>query len=344
MSEDRIRAHFHSQADACERLGSPFTAKLCRILGRDLDASTTTGAKVLGWPGDPASDALALRLAGGLHALTLRGDVELSMAYPPNDIPAGNFAKAIFDGLRRHDVFLAAFIEQPPQTNEVARSAMLLPGFLAVARETLRPLQLCEIGSSAGLNLNFDRFHYSYGDAAWGDRPSPVQLAPDIHGVRPPLEGKLDITGRAGCDISPIDLSDETQCLRLRSYIWPDQPLRKARIEAAIDIASAGKMQIETVDAAEFVRRQIAKREQGATFVLFHSIMWQYMPEATSAAILAMMDDVGNSADAPVAHLRMEPLGGPGTFATLLLTLWPGGKTRQLARCDFHGRWIEWIG
>jgi len=44
----------------------------------------------------------------------------------------------------------------------------------------------------------------------------------------------------------------------------------------------------------------------------------------------------------------MEPLSGSDAFATLSLTQWPGiqvpsGETRHLARCDYHGRWIEWI-
>ncbi|TJW42734.1 MAG: DUF2332 family protein, partial [Mesorhizobium sp.] len=39
-----------------------------------------------------------------------------------------------------------------------------------------------------------------------------------------------------------------------------------------------------------------------------------------------------------------EPLAINDPFATLSLTRWPGGATRHLARCDYHGRWIEWIG
>jgi hypothetical protein len=38
----------------------------------------------------------------------------------------------------------------------------------------------------------------------------------------------------------------------------------------------------------------------------------------------------------------MEPLG-EAPHATLSRTLWPGGETRRLAKCDYHGRWIEWL-
>ena len=62
---------------------SPFTARLCEILGENLDSSDAVGATVLGWEGDPDADALALRLVGGLHALVLSAKTpHLVAAYP----------------------------------------------------------------------------------------------------------------------------------------------------------------------------------------------------------------------------------------------------------------------
>jgi hypothetical protein len=40
----------------------------------------------------------------------------------------------------------------------------------------------------------------------------------------------------------------------------------------------------------------------------------------------------------------MEPGDPANNWAVLSLTLWPGGETRRLAHCDYHGRWIEWVG
>ncbi|MEO3997033.1 DUF2332 family protein [Mesorhizobium sp. CAU 1732] len=340
-----IAAHFEHQAVACAKLGSPFTARLCRLLVGIVENTTQTGRRISEWPGNPRADALALRICGGLHRLVIeKADAALVAAYPPRNSDDATLSTAVADAFRRHDAVLFAGLDSAPQTNEIARSAMLLPGFLAIARETGLPLALCEIGSSGGLNLLFNRFFYRYGDASWGDAASPVKITSELRSSTLPLAGGLDIVSRHGCDIAPVDVAQRDGQLRLRSYIWPDQPARLERLDGAIALAGQNPYRLEKADAADFVKAQIANRPKASAFVLFHSIMWQYMPAETKASILATLDEAGSSAtrDAPIARLRMEPRDPKGGWATLSLTTWPGGETRRLAKCDFHGRWIEW--
>ena len=103
-----VLSNFAQQAKSCDDLGSPFTARLCRLLPGMLDVKTATGRRVLDWPGDPLADALALRLCGGLHALVLaKADAELLAAYPPNDVDDEALGKALAGAIRRNDPFLA---------------------------------------------------------------------------------------------------------------------------------------------------------------------------------------------------------------------------------------------
>jgi hypothetical protein len=347
MDERDIRDHFLAQAKGCDGLGSPFTAKLCRALAKVLDANTRTGQAVLGWPGDARADGLSLRLCGALHALVLTGaDERLTQLYPPNQTSEDEIAAVLPEAIARSDERIVAGLAGAPQTNEIARSAMLLPGFLTVARETGLPLDLFEIGASAGLNLLFDSFHYRYGDAEWGDPASPVRLAPEVRGRAVPLTGDINVRHRSGCDIAPVDFADAAARLRLRSFIWADQGARLARLDAALSLAEKLPPLLVRADAAEFVEKALAARQQGGAFVLYHSIMWQYLPRATKDAITATLERAGRqaTADAPIARLRMEPRDPTKKWAVLSLTLWPGGETRRLAHCDYHGRWIEWIG
>lgn len=345
-SDERMRETFLAQARGCAELGSPFTSDLCIALAAALDRCSETGRKVLDWPGDPQADALALRLCGALHALVLDGaDRILAAAFPPRSaspLILGALLPAVF---RQHDERISAALDHPPQTNEVERAAMLLPGFLLLARETGLPLDLHEIGASAGLIGLFDRFAYRFGGATWGDAEGAVQLAPEMRGKAVRLDGELKLAARGASDKLPIHLLRPAERLRLRSFVWPDQTDRLRRLDAAIALAATVRLRApEKADAGQAVANWLEARREGAAAVLFHSIVWQYLPPETKHAVVAAMAAAGAQAsmEKPLAWLRMEPLSPKNPFAALSLTVWPGGATRHLADCDYHGRWIAW--
>jgi len=243
-----------------------------------------------------------------------------------------------------HAGFILARLDGPPQTNETQRSAALCPGYLTIAAETGLPLVCSEIGASAGLNLLWDRFAYAFGAAAWGDPGSPVRLAPDWSGPPPPLP-RVEVAERAGCDVAPLDPADPATERRLLSFVWADQPERLERTGAALALARAAGLRVAQADAGDWIAGRLAAPRPGRAHVIAHSIMWQYMPEATRARIAGLIADAGGRAtgDAPIAWLRLEPDGAaPGAAVTL--DLWPGGGSRRLGRADFHGRWVDWRG
>ncbi len=252
-----IAALFEQQAKACDEMGSPLTARVMRACIAALDETTATGRRVLGWRPEP-SDVVALRLAGALHSLALQGrDADLANVYPPNS--GGDVEEAVTAAVKRHDEWICAWLDSPPQTNETGRSAVLLPGFLEIARKTQLPLALNEIVSSAGLNLFFDQFRYRYGDRDWGDPTYPVTLAPQMRGAVPDLSSALTIASRAGSDIAPLDVRNKSDLLRLRSYIWADQSERLARLDAALSVTQRGNFTLEKADAADFCFSKISR-------------------------------------------------------------------------------------
>jgi hypothetical protein len=324
---DPVLDHFREQAAACRRLGSPFTADLCDLLGERLDDGCRFGARVVAWPSDARRDALALRACAALHALARSGRAgALAAVYPPRPAdPDGRWA-AIRAAVAAHDDFLHNYLDSPPQTNEVARSAVLLGGAFAILAATGLPLAWFEIGASMWLNLGFDRHRYDLGALSWG--PEDARVRCDWTGAPPGLDGAPPaVVERAGCDRNPLDPSDPADRERLLSYVWADQAERIGRIEAAIDAAAAGPVRVEAADAADWVERRIAAfPAAGRTFVLAHTVVWQYLPSATRGRVERAMAEAGGraTARAPVAWLRMEGDGDPGS-AALDLTLWPGG-------------------
>src|SRR5690606_28950049 len=142
MSAAVIEA-FHLQALGSEQLGSPFTARLCRLLAARLDHSTRFGHRILDWPGDPKQDALPLRACAALHALARSWkEPELNAAYPPAAFNEQRLWHHIVDVLQRHDQFLTHWLDAPPQTNEVNRSALVLGAALLVTARTRLPIAL----------------------------------------------------------------------------------------------------------------------------------------------------------------------------------------------------------
>jgi hypothetical protein len=344
MAASDVIAAFRAQAEACRGLGSPFTAALCDALAELLPSlGTPLAAAVLGWSGRPTPDALPLRLAGGLHHLALAaGDAAVAALYREQPTDPQRLAAALRPTLQRWDAALATWIEGPPQTNEVGRLALLLPGLLLLARRHRRPLALWELGASAGLNLQPDAYRYRYGEAAWGEAAAPVRLAPVLRGGTPDLSGDLVIAARRGCDRAPVDLASVAARRRLLAYVWADQHERLARCRAGIDLALANGIAVERADAADFVAAALAAPAPGVVTTIFHTIVWQYLPEATRERIAGLIEATGRArpGDAPLAWLRVEPTasGGP----RIELTCWPGGRHEQLGDADYHGRWIDW--
>ncbi len=337
---------FLGQAEASEKIGSPFIAALCRLLAQRLDHSTRFGHKILDWPGDPQEDALPLRACGALHALARSWkEPELLAAYPPAPFDERHMWYLIVDVLTRHDNFLAAWLDSPPQTNEVGRSAILLGAALHVSARTRLPIDLYEIGASGGLNLAFDSYRYHLSKLrVWGPADAPLTVPCEWRGAIPPLSAKVNVVSRQGCDRSPLDPANEDDAARLLAYIWPDQPHRLARTEAAIKRAAASGTKVERADAGDWVARQFNRPPQpGVCRMLFHTIVWQYMPPETRERIETTLAQVGALAteETPVARLAFEP-DSKGEGGGITLTTWPAGERQTLGRADFHGRWVEW--
>jgi hypothetical protein len=285
---------------------------------------------------DPAESALALRLMGAVNRLVLEGAApELADLYADD----GRDPHATWDAFAK---LIAGRVEQvrqlvtrPVQTNEVGRCAALLPGFLAVAGTTGLPLRLLELGSSAGLNLRWDRYSYEAAGFSWGSPESPLTIAFELDG-EPPSADAVTVAQRWGCDPSPLDPATEEGRLTLLTYVWPDQRRRVERTLAAIEAARATPVRVDRAGASEWIDERLAEASPGVATVVFHSIVMQYLSAEERGAVESRLREAGAraTAAAPLAWLRLEPAGG---VADLRLTVWPGGKEARLGAAGYHG-------
>jgi hypothetical protein len=341
---DVVRDAFRKQADACRLMHSPLTASVLDTLADSLNAGTRTGARALGWIGDPLGEVLTLRLAGGLHALARSLlDSALSELYARQD---GDFGAVIGRVLREWDEWLYPWLDNTPQTNEVGRSGALMPGLMVAAQILDMPIELLEIGASAGLNLNLDRFHYQLGGLEAGPPDAKVRLNPEWRGDAP-LGVWPQILSRIGVDQNPLDVGDDAVAQRLLAYCWPDQPERLARLEAAIELARAFPLKLDRGDAADWIEVQLSEPQiEGRARLVMHSVFWQYVPAPAQARIEAAILSAAKQASTarPLGWLSFEPNPGELGPMQLRLKLWPGGEDLHLATCHPHGTTINWLG
>lgn len=227
---------------------------------------------------EPGGAALPLRFAAALHRFVLTGQApELAAHYPTagGTAPPGQAWPAARRVVAENTEELRTLTGLPCQTNEVGRAVPLLIGLSEISRRTSRPVNLMELGASAGLNLLADRFRY--GDV-YGPGNSPCVLPSAGIAIDPALR----IASRAGCDPVPLDPTTDEGRLRLRASVWGDQPDRMQRLDGALTVAAKGRVPVEQASAAEWLGERLPAHADvnEAVPVVWHSIVRTYVDPA----------------------------------------------------------------
>jgi len=307
-------------ADDFERGGSKLYAALARSLADDPVVAGIVGQQQPLWEAP-------LRLFGGVHYLELSGVVQ----HPWPKL------RGVLEANRD---WLARFVaEHPVQTNEVQRSWGLLPGFLTVADD--RPLDLIELGPSAGLNLFWDRYRYRYGDRTWGAKDAPLELSGEAEGGPPPelLAVQVDVRRRTGIERRPVDVTTDHGARLLEAFVWADQANRLERA-AAIEIARADPPRLMEGDFVEVLPALLAERDLDALTVVFHSASLMYLREEDRARVESTLEREGQRGS--LALVSYEYVASEAMGFALDVQTWPGER-RQLARLHGHGSSMEWL-
>jgi hypothetical protein len=243
---------------------------------------------------------------------------------------------AIEDALVAHAEFLRRFTaEQQVQTNEVQRAWALLPGFLTVADG--RPLDLLELGPSAGLNLVWDRYSYRYSTGSWGT--GDVELTGDER-VPPPaslLAREVAVERRRGVDLNPVDATTEHGARLLQAFVWADQTERLERLGRAIEVLRADPPELIRGDYVESLPGLLADRRPGSQRVVFQTASTIYLVEDELVRLRSALEEASH-----VEPLVFLTSGNHDDGFALELERYPGGAVERLAVFDFHGAWLEW--
>lgn len=322
---------------------------LLERLAADAERGGPVAQILRGHEGDPGPSALALRFLGSVHRLVLTGRApDLGPYYPSVggtwDDDAGPAAVIAF--VAEHPDLAAQWLDRAPQTNEVGRATALYGSLLQLPHTHRLPVRLYEIGASGGLNLLADRYRY-LDDAGrgYGPQSSPVQLQPAWSGATLTPWPDLEFISTRGCDLHPVDVSSPHGRTQVMAYVWPDQTQRLDRLRGALELAADAPPDVVARGAGDFV--DDVTLADGTLTVLWHSVMWQYLPEHERQRIAARLTELGGRAtpDAPLAHVRFEPSRRtPDARHEFLvrLTTWPNRSETILGTAAPHGVPARW--
>ncbi len=233
------------------------------------------------------------------------------------------------------------------QTNVVRRTTCLLPLFAEVAQRAAdQPLALIEIGTSAGLNLHWDRYYHRYDlpsgeQYSWGDVGSPVHLSTVVRGTTPlpVFPPTIRVSWRRGIDLNPLDVNDVSALRWIRALIFPEHVERHRTIEAAVRVAKAHPVPTISGDAVVRLPALLKDVPSDSQLCLYATMVLNQFSAEARQTLQDLLSACSRSR--PVAFLTME--GVRQGWCRLYLTDFVDGRVRRVYWADAHahGRWLE---
>lgn len=290
---------------------------------------------------------------GAVHELLLGGaDHPLAGFYPSvagrAARPAAQAGPALVSFCAAYQAELAEIIStRLVQTNHVQRALGLRLGLSMIAAEIPGPVDLIEVGASAGLILRFDRYGYRVGGRQYGDPRSPVQLTAEHFGPAPlpDLDALPRLASVTGVDLNPVDTRDPRARRWLEALVWPENQDQRELLTAALAVVAADPPVIHRGDAIDVLPDLAATLPAGRARVVYHSATRMHVPAQCRDAFDSAILSVG--ATGPMWWLSVEdwpesgPRPAPARPGPVLRLRGPDGPSRTLAVVNGHLRWIE---
>jgi hypothetical protein len=342
LEDARRRYHFSFTAEDHQRL--PFYSALIIDLESDLTAQKLLASVRI----EQRNPMLVL---AALHLAALRGHPVLAPIY--SDARHGRMtdpaaaAREVVNVLTEDAALVRNELHRSTQTNEPGRSAVFQAVIALVARRGYPSINLIDVGTSAGINLHFDRFPVRESD---DDNPLTLVCRDES-----PVDRSLplpDVHSRVGIDPSPLDLTVDDDRLWLTACLWPEEPRRLDRLDAII--AQRPAWPATTVlngTTAERLGDAVALGAPDTLTVVLNSYVVAYFPKEDQRAYFNDMSD--RCANGNVAWISLESpfmvdwptsnrsSDGAKSGATQVLVTLPGTSPGEWGWCHHHGLWTR---
>ncbi|AOV07746.1 DUF2332 domain-containing protein [Sporosarcina ureilytica] len=287
-------------------------------------------------------------LFGAVHYLLQKGQKHPLKKYYPSIVNHPKPYNESFDHFKdfclEHRIEIEAILKSRlVQTNEVRRCAYLYPVFCTIYELANKPLALIEIGTSAGLQLLWDQYAYSYGQQdVYGNTEAKLHITAEIKGdkrpvlhLTPPLP---QVTTRLGLDLNTIDLNDEDEKLWLKSLIWPEHKERLHMFEQAANYLQNNSVKLVEGDGLRLLPKYVKDIPEESVICVFHTHVANQMPPDLRNQLIQTIETIGQERD--IFHIYNNIYDGHLHLDYIL-----DGMMHQhtIAETDGHGRWFKWL-
>lgn len=286
-----------------------------------------------------------------VHYLLLKKqDNELAEYYP--SIKRSRFAEIPFNlfkafCLHNENELREIVSTRIVQTNVISRCAYLMPVFSKIIKEEDKPTTIIDIGTSAGLTLNFDKYEYWYnGQKVFGESDVHVKsttiesAVPRIYPIVQPIQ-------KVGLDQHLINPTDEDEILWLKALVWPDQLDRFIAMEEALKLSEFEKVNFIQADSVFDFERELLKADRRQSLIVYATHVLYQFPQARKDEFYAMLDSVGQMRDfyfLSVESIKslLEKYHSKETVIELTSYKNKQKTVNFLAETNGHGNWIRW--
>jgi len=375
-SDNPLSRRFQLFLDREVAQSSPLYAVLTGIAAQDIDAGGPIAALLTSAP--ERQRIPNLLFASIQRVLFDHPDDPLAQYYlsvggdraPDEKLPA-----VLYSFLAEHRERIEGLLAtRETQTNEVLRSAQILPALGWAQACTRRPLGLIEAGTSAGLLLHADRYDYAYSFPDGSELRGGAGIADGVPRLEcrvigsatertlgPFVTRELRVASRVGLDLNPLDPADPEARAWLRALVWPEHVQRRERLEAALAHAARRPVRLRQGDALRILPDALESVPGNAIGCVFVSNSLAHWPAENRVKFVELIRALGARQDL-VCIVKESHRAGFGLFTgrpdqpaegpaaegswdeVLGAAVYLGGQERlfRLGAAGMHGVSLDW--
>jgi hypothetical protein len=344
MQLQNIKDRFITFANTECKENSPLYYTLCnQIAGDEALLKMASNAGV----GQPIPNIFF----AAVHYLLLKNNEEALAKYYPSiqkkqiaEIPFSIF-KAFY--IAHEKEIIEIISTRVVQTNVINRCAYLMPIFSKIIAEENRPTTIIDIGTSAGLTLNFDQYEYWYSSQkVYGEsrviNSSKITASniPTIFPITQPIT-------KIGIDQNIIDPTNKAEILWLKALIWPDQLERFIAMEEALKLEELNNIIFIEAKTIEDFEKEILKVAKTQNLIIYATHVLYQFSEEHKEAFYAMLERVGLQRDfyflsVEGIKILLERYHTKEVVIELTHFMDKQKIATFLAETNGHGNWIKW--